>query len=282
MNNNIKYKIISCKIIPLVLYNNKILNFFTMKYKFTDTTKLFKYICINKYNLKNITCNNNKYLDFYTEKILNSVNILLTESNYSKYYTYLIYGLYNLNIENIIELLNLLSLDEYNKLINEDINEIFNCFTINNKNEYVQIKNKLLFLRNIIIPQITHRINIKNNSNDIKDIFNINILLKNNEKYDNKTIFLKTINNFEKILNINSNDYELLDRLYPLIETIEYNDIEYKNIYYVVLLKKNINNTLNLKKSLSLFNNNHLINNIKTFIIYNSRYFEKYYFNKFL
>lgn len=282
MNNNIKYKIISCKIVPLVLYNNKILNFFKMKYKFIDTTKLFKYICINKYNLKNITCNNNKYLDFYTEKILNSVNILLSDSNYSKYYTYLVYGLYNLNIENIIELLNLLSFDEYNKLLNEDINEIFNYFTINNKNEYVQIKNKLLFLRNIIIPQITHRIDIKNNSNDIKDIFNINILLKNNEKYDNKTIFLKTINNFEKILNINSNDYELLDRLYPLSETIEYNDIEYKNIYYIVLLKKNINNTINLKESLSLLNNNHLINNIKTFIIYNSRYFEKYYFNKFL
>ena len=97
------------------------------------------------------------------------------------------------------------------------------------------------------------------------------------------------------------NQYEILDRLYPLSENIKgSNGINYRHIYYIAILKPQFDelklsinseiqqmeigdvgyfNAENIKGMLRPYNTEKIdiINNIKLFLTYNTRYFEKFY-----
>ena len=260
-------------IIGIHLYNRKIYDFFLMKYKFPENIKQLKNICINKYNLKNIFCNNNKDLDFFTNKITNNINFFLVKKKYSSNYEYLVNGLYDLNIENIIVLINLLTKYEFNNIINKEFDVLYDELNILEKtNEYEKKKDKFLFFIKYILPLIHHRIKVSL-------IYNI-LEFPKSIRSNNESNLTCAIKEFEKLSGISSNDYDILDRLYPLVEYVyNNNNIQYKNIYYIALLK-NVTNVnmyamddtyLNIKSSFNI------LENIKTFLIYNSRYYEKYY-----
>lgn len=263
-------------IIAINLYNKKIYDFFIMKYKFPENIKQLKNICINKYNLKNITCNNNKELDFYTNKIIDNINFLLVKKKYSSNYIFLLRGIYDLNIENIISLLNLLSKKEFDNIINLDFDILIKeIYEITSDIEYNKIKDNFNFLKNIIIPQVMHKINISSDNNFLE----FPKTIRNN----NESNLTCAIKEFELTTGITNKDYDILDRLYPLSENIySNNNLQYKNIYYIALLKNT--NNLNLYNIKDIYNNMkssfNIIENIKTFLIYNSRYYEKYYYEK--
>ena len=272
--------IVSYGIIPFNIYNKNLYDFFISKYKFNNNTQL-KNICISKYNLKNIIANNNYYLDHYNNQIINNIKFLLIKKNYTCFYIYLIRGLYNIDIENIILLINSLTIEEYNKIINNDFDVLIDeICKIDNEILYENVKYKFNILKNYIIPQAAHKININKNFNITNGFYKKIIDISDNN--------LDTLSKkFKMITGLSNDDYDILDRLYPLIEyKFINNKVQYKNIYYIAIVKnKKLNNNINMNlysfdkildnSSESIIS---IIENIKTFLIYNTRYFEKYFY----
>ena len=282
------------------LSNKKIFDFFINKYKFPQNSQQLKNICINKYILKNISCNNRKDLDLFEDIIINNIEYLLVKRKQTYNYIYLIKGLYKIDLENIINSINLLTQYEYNKFITNDFDILWkdilgdNCFESNLLYDYLKAKEKYIFFKKYIFQQIQHKINIIYNDQEWE--------FPKGKKNNNESNIKCIKREFYEETGIDESKYEILDRLVPLIENIKgSNGINYKHIYYIALLKSNTQiETIKLN-----FNINHnfkigdiglysinkisnklrdynterkeIINNLKLFFIYNTRYFEKFY-----
>ena len=214
-------------------------------------------------------------------------------------YIHLIRGGYELNIEQIIKSINLLTFNEYNKLLTLPFEDLWkdiweeNALKFSLNNDFKQLKEQFNFLQKYIIPQIKHKIKI------IYDIPEWGF--PKGKRNNNESNIECAQREFEEETGISKDDYELLDRLYPLNENIKgSNGINYKHIYYIGILKPTFNSTkINLTNQhfeigdIGLYNINKLqtiirsynteridiINSIKLFLTYNTRYFEKFYNN---
>ena len=296
--------ITSYGIICINLNNPKIYNFFISKYKFPNNSYILKNICINKYIQKNITCNNRKDLDIFEKKISENTEYLIVRRKYTYNYIHIIRGLYDIDLENIIKSINLLTEIEYNNILTLDFDILWeniweNSILKNNSYDYKKAKDRFELLKTYIIPQINHKIKIIYNYPEWG--------LPKGKRNNNESNIECAQREFEEETGITSNDYELLDRLYPLIENIKgSNGINYKHVYYISILKPSFN-TLDIKieennnfseiGDIGLYNIDKIkdiirkynteridiLNNINIFLTYNTRYFEKFYYeNKLL
>ena len=292
--------IMSYGIICLKLKDIKLSEFFMNKYKFPNNNQILKNICISKYIQKNISCNNKKDLDIYEKKILSDVDILMVRRNHTFNYIYLIRGIYEIEIENIIKSINLLTQNEYQKIMNLSFEDLWYDIWGDDdlKIDFKKANEQFNLLRNHIIPLIEHRINIKY----IEPEWGFPKGKRNN--YNESNIDC-AIREFKEETGLSEDDYILLDRLYPLVENIVGSDgIQYRYIYYIALMKEdtiiqkvnnnsshhveigdiglyNINNSIKLLRDYNIDRNN-IINNIKLFLMYNNRYFERFYQEKSL
>lgn len=294
--------ILSYGIICINLNNKKIYDFFLSKYKFPDNIQQLKNICVNKYILKNVSCNNRKDLDIYENKILNTVEYLMVRRKFTYNYIYIIRGMYDLNLELIIKSINLLTKSEYQKIITLEFDVLWmdiwgdNGFKTTFLNEYNHAKEQMKFLKNFIIPQIQHKINV---------VFdNPEWGFPKGKRNNDETNLDCAKREFEEETGLTENNYILLDRLFPLVETIKgSNDVNYKHVYYIALFNKdmdinkikmdkikpnfeigdiglyNINNSIEVLRDYNL-ERKELINNLKLFFTYNTRYYEKFYHDK--
>ena len=295
--NNKCYKpITSYGIICINLNNKKLHDFFISKYTFPETAQQLKNICINKYIQKNISCNNKKDLDIYELKVLNLTNSLIVRRKYTYNFIHLIRGLYELEIETIIKSINLLTHIEYNYLINKTFDELWTEIN-GNMNIYDKAKEKFNILINYIIPQINNRINIVYNNPEWG--------FPKGKRNNNETNIECAKREFYEETGIRENNYIILDRLYPLIENMKgSNDLYYKHVYYIALfdlnfdmssikLDSNYNQTIeiggigifSLNETLKIlreynYERKNIINNLKLFLTYNTRYFEKFFHEK--
>lgn len=274
-------------------------NFFVSKYKFSNEIQN-KFICINKYNQKNICSNNRKDLELYEDKVINNIEYLVVRRKFSFNYVHLIRGQYDINIENIIRSINLLTKNEYDRILNLDFDILWKDVyrhKHNNTNfihDYIKAKEQFILLHDYIIPQVKDRINIK----FINPEWGFPKGRRNGIE-DNLTC---AIREFEEETALTKNDYILLDKLYPIIENINGSDgLQYKYIYYIALLDINYDiNKLGIDKNefqkfeisdIRFGNLNNIynilrendeerkkiLNEIKLFMIYNIRYYEKFY-----
>ena len=283
--------------------NKNMYDFFVTKYKFPENSQLLKNICVNKYIQKNISCNNRKDLDLYESKVTKNIEYLLVRRKQTYNYIHLIRGIYELDIENIIKSINLLTIVEYNKLISNTFDSLWediwgsNAFRPEFICDYLKAKDQFAFLKEFILPQIQHRIKIiytvpewgfpKGKRNNLES----NIECAKRE--------------FEEETGLNESNYEVLDRLYPLVENIKgSNGINYKHVYYIALFKNTLKTpTLKLGNNynqnfeigdIGLYNmdqtsnilrdynteRKEIINTLKLFFTYNTRYFERFYHEK--
>jgi len=208
----------------------------------------------------------------------------------------LIRGIYELEIESIIKSINLLTKEEYNFLITKPFDELWNNIH-GNKYAYAKAKEQFNLLIEYIIPQISHRINIIYNDPEWG--------FPKGKRNLNETNIECAKREFHEETGLDEDNYILLDRLYPLIENIKgSNDIYYKHVYYIALFKNNfdyskiqlgtdfiqnleigdiksytLNNVLKLVREYN-YERKTIINSIKLFLTYNTRYFEKFYHDK--
>jgi 8-oxo-dGTP pyrophosphatase MutT (NUDIX family) len=283
-------------IICLELNKKKLYNFFLSKYTFPDTAQQLKNICINKYIQKNISCNNKKDLDIYDTIVLNSIKSLIVRRNYTYNYIHLIKGLYELEIETIIKSINLLTVDEYINLTTKTFDELW--INVNgNNNLYEKSKEKFNILINHILPQVENKINITYNNPEWG--------FPKGKKNNNETNIECARREFYEETGLKDDNYIILDRLYPLIENIKgTNDIYYKHVYYIALFNENYDTTnikltnlnekfieigdigiYSLQDSLDMirdynYEKKNIINNLKLFLTYNARYYDKFYYEK--
>jgi len=283
--------------------DGKINDFFISKYKFPEDMELLKNICINKYIQKNINCNNRKDLDIYEDKVIDGLEYIIVRRKQTFNYIYLIRGIYNFEVEDIIKSINLITNEEYEKLITKTFDELWediwgeNAKKVDFMCDYDKAKEKFALLRDFIIPQITHRINITYKIPEWG--------FPKGRRIENETNIECAKREFIEETGLKEEDFILLDRLFPLIENIKgTNGINYKHVYYIALLKDNFN-TKNIKLNqnlnqqfeigdIGIFNmeqtcnilrkydveRKELLNNLKLFFIYNMRYFEKFYHEK--
>ena len=227
--------ITSYGIICLNLNNDNIYNFYISKYKFPNNTQQLKNICINKYIQKNISCNNRKDLDIYDNIIATTTETLLVRRMHTYNYIHLIRGIYELDLELIIRSINLLTKKEYTNLITKSFENLW--YDIWKKNEYTieyyKAEEQFNILKNYILPQIEYKLNV--------------VYLEpewgfpKGKRNNNETNLECAKREFEEETGLTSDKYEILDRLYPLIENITgSNDINYKHIYYIAILKPDI------------------------------------------
>jgi 8-oxo-dGTP pyrophosphatase MutT (NUDIX family) len=295
--------LISYGIICLKISNQKIINFLKSKYQTTEFTQQFKYICIYKYIQKNINCNNKTFLDLYMSKISNEVEYLLVRRKFTYNYIYLIRGIYTLEIENIINSINLLTHKEYNNILTMTFEELWydiwgsNIYKKEFINNFDKAKEQFDFFKEFILPQIKHKINI------IYDVPEWGF--PKGKRNDGETNLECAQREFEEETGIKSSDYNILTRLYPIVENVYgSNKINYRYIYYIAILNEdvNINNIKihdNTIQSFEIgdigFNNDNnieelfrnynkeridIIENLKLFMVYNTRYLEKFYHDK--
>ena len=158
-------------------------------------------------------------------------------------------------------------------------------------NNIFKAENKFIFFKDFILPQIQHRINI------IYEVPDWGLPKGKKNKLESNLECAQR--EFEEETGLNNSNYEILDRLYPLVELFKGSDgLDYKHIYYIALLKdiptqynitKNseigetglykMNDSLQMIRNYSIDRKN-IINTLKCFFIYNMRYFEKFYHNK--
>jgi 8-oxo-dGTP pyrophosphatase MutT (NUDIX family) len=283
--------------------NKNMYDFFVSKYKFPENSQLLKNICVNKYIQKNISCNNRKDLDLYDNKVSKNIELLMVRRKQTYNYIHLIRGIYELEIENIIRSINLLTNTEYTKLTTNTFDELWediwgsNAFKPEFIYDYLKAKEQFHFFKEYLLPQINYRINItykvpewgfpKGKRNNLESNFDC------------------AKREFEEETGLNESNYELLDRLYPLVENIKgSNGINYKHVYYVALLKNtpkipnikignnsnqnfeigdigsfNIDHTLHILRDYNI-ERKEIINILKLFFTYNTRYFERFYHEK--
>ena len=210
--------------------------------------------------------------------------------------------MYDLNLEMIVKSINLLTKSEYEKIMSSEFDELWadiwgkNGFKTNFINEYNHAKEQMRFLKNYIIPQIQHKINITFEKPEWG--------FPKGKRNNDETNLECAKREFEEETGLSEENYVLLDRLYPLVENIKgSNGINYKHVYYIALFNKNVNfDNIKLDKvksnyeigDLGLYNINNsmeilrdynierkeLINNLKLFFTYNTRYYEKFYHNR--
>jgi ADP-ribose pyrophosphatase YjhB (NUDIX family) len=288
-------------IICMNLNNKKIYDFFVSKYKFPPNNQQLKNICINKYIQKNISCNNKKDLDLFENKIVKTTEYLMVRRKYSYDYIHIIRGLYDMNIENLIKSINLLTKREYSNILNSSFDELWeeiwqiNAYKLEFRNEYNRAKDQYMYFKTYILPQIQHKINI---------VYTIPEWGFPKGKRDNNETNLEcAVREFEEETGLDKTEYIILDRLYPLIEYIKgSNGIEYKHVYFIGLFNNNFDTkTINKKTKnihqqfeigdIGVYNSDQIndivrsydtekkdiINTIKIYLTYNTRYFEKFY-----
>jgi len=305
------YGIICLNLNNIDLVNSKknIHEFYISKYRFPYDVQMLKNICINKYIKKNVSCNNRKDLDIYETKVSESIEYLIVRRRLTYNYIYLIRGLYDLEIENIIKSINLLTKDEYNKLITYDFDMLWkDIWEINDNSsisisktyksgflhEYKHAKEQFIFFHKYILPQIKHKINIQFTFPEWG--------FPKGKRNNSESNIECAIREFEEETGLTSSDYILLDRLFPLIENIKgSNGINYKHVYYIAILNSDYDlsrissNNNSYQKfeigDIGLFNIDEtirkmriydiekieIINKLKLFNVYNTRYFDKFY-----
>jgi len=291
--------ILSYGIVCLNFNNVDIDNFCISKYKFPDNIQQLKNICTLKYIQKNISCNNNKDLELYEDKIENSIEVIMVRTKKTYNYIYLIRGLYTVDLENIIQSINLLTKQEYENILTKDFSELWWELS-NNIIDYNNAKEQFNLLITYIIPQIQHRINIKYDYPEWE--------FPKGTRTNNETNLECAIRNFKEETGLKCDKYTILDRLYPLTEIKQGLDgINYKHIYYIAVLNNNLSKidlTFNNIIKNNIIKNNieniqlysignsllnireynivrlELIKNLKLFLIYNIRYLEKFYNQK--
>jgi 8-oxo-dGTP pyrophosphatase MutT (NUDIX family) len=291
--------------------NKKIHDFFVSKYKFPDNAQMLKNICINKYIQKNISCNNRKDLDLYETKVSKSIEYLIVRRRQTYNYIHLIRGLYDIDLENIIKSINLLTKEEYTKLVTNDFDTLWkdiwdltetpyaklNSHKPEFMHDYIKGKEQFTFLRKFILPQIQHKINVKYNVPEWG--------FPKGKRNNTETNIECAIREFEEETGLVETDYVILDRLFPLVENIRgSNGINYKHVYYIAILNDNLdlskiklNNNLDQKfeiGDIGLYNmedttnkmrsynteRKDIINTLKLFFTYNTRYFDRFYHEK--
>ena len=294
--------IMSFGIICLKLKDIKLSDFFINKYKFPNNNQILKNICISKYIQKNISCNNKKDLDIYEKKTLSDIDILMVRRNYTFNYIYLIRGIYDIEIENIIKCINLLTQSEYEKIMNLSFEELWydiwrdDGLKSDFDSDFKKASEQFNLLRNHIIPLIDDRIEIKYTEPEWG--------FPKGKRNSNETNLDCAIREFKEETGLSEDNYIILDRLFPLIENVVgSNGVRYRYIYYVALMKEDtlitevdntnsphhieigdiglysINNSIELLRDYNTDRSN-IINNIKLFLMYNSRYFERFYHMK--
>ena len=269
--------------------DEKINDFFISKYKFPIDIQTLKNICILKYIQKNINCNNKKDLEIYEEKVNTHINIIMMKQKFTPNFINLIKGQYNIELEYIIKLFNTITQNEYNNILTKEFDELWeNIGNTIDGFEYNKSKEHYKLLSNYILPQIKHKINIIND--------NVEWEFPKGKRLNNETNLECSQREFEKNIKLLEHEYIILDRIYPIIETVKGIDgIEYKYIYYIALLNKNITiqnnnelgeiNSKSLNSVITLFKNyttekNEILNNLLLFFMYNIRYLEKFYHEK--
>jgi len=307
--------ITSYGIICLNLNNDKIYNFYISKYKFPNNTQQLKNICINKYIQKNISCNNRKDLDIYDNIIATKTETLLVRRMHTYNYIHLIRGIYELDLELIIKSINLLTKKEYINLMTESFDNLW--YDIWKKKEYTteyyKAQEQFNILRNYILPQIQYKLNIVYSEPEWG--------FPKGKRNNNESNLECAKREFEEETGLTNDKYEILDRLYPLIENVTgSNDINYKHIYYIAILKPNIiykteiqcQHLKTLQESNLIFDNfseiknnfeigdiglysientldilreynverKEILNKLRLFFTYNTRYYEKFYHDK--
>lgn len=281
--------------------NKKIYDFFISKYKFPINNQQLKNICINKYIQKNIGCNNKKDLDLFENKIIKTTEYLMVRRKHTYDYIHIVRGIYDINIENLIKSINLLTKIEYNNILNNSFDELWediwqiNAYKLEFRNEYNRAKEQFIFFKTYILPQIQHKINI---------VYNVPEWgFPKGKRNNNETNLECATREFEEESGLEKSDYVILDRLFPLIEYIKgSNGIEYKHVYYIGLFNNNFDTkTINKKAKnihqqyeigdIGIYNSEQIneiirsydiekkdiINTIKLYLTYNTRYFEKFY-----
>ena len=133
---------------------------------------------------------------------------------------------------------------EYQALRTKDFDELWKEIWSNSTDdksvehnlEYYRAKEQFTILKEYILPQIAHRINITYNVPEWG--------FPKGKRNGGESNLECAIREFEEESGLEESDYIVLDRLYPLIENITgSNGVNYKHVYYIGLLNPDLNKT---------------------------------------
>ena len=282
-------------------FNNELIkNFFINKYTNNNNYNNYKYVKINDYLDKNYIANKKKDdIKIYYDEVIKNLDFCMIRRKYTVNYIQLLRGQYDeLAIDKLILLLSRLTDEELNKIKTKEFEELWNDLwmssTKSNKiqNEYNIAKNKFDFLKKYL----------NNILNKIKTNYkNPEWEFPKGRRNDNENNIDCALREFEEETGIKKDNIIILDKINPVIENINgLNDKKYKITYYIGILKddnidikldeNNIYHKIEISdikflnyyetnKNIRIFHEDRLfiVNYIINFIMFNLRYYDKYY-----
>jgi 8-oxo-dGTP pyrophosphatase MutT (NUDIX family) len=177
--------------------------------------------------------------------LFNSDNeIVMIEKRDSISYIEFIRGKYTVdNIDYIQLLINRMSALEQEKLITLSFDNLWNniWYSSNNNKEYEKSENKYnQLINNNILKKCINKSDKRYKYNEWE--------IPKGRRNLNESNKCCAIREFEEETNVTINDYNIYDNIMPFEESYTgSNNINYKNVYYIALLKNNIN--LNINKN---------------------------------
>ena len=281
-------------------FNNDLIKyFFINKYSNINNNK-FKYIKINDYLDKNFIANNKKDdIKLYYDEVIKNIDFCMIRRKYTVNYIQLLRGQYHeLEIDKLVLLLSRLTDEELHKIKTKEFDELWRDLWIssikNNKiqNEYLIAKERFDFVKKYL-NNILNK--IKNNYDNPEWEF------PKGRRNDNENNIDCALREFEEETGIDRNKITILNKINPIIENINgSNDKKYKITYYMGILnnddidikinENNIYHKIEIGdiKFLNYYETNkhireyhedkiNIINSIINFIMFNLRYYDKYY-----
>jgi ADP-ribose pyrophosphatase YjhB (NUDIX family) len=281
-------------------YSNEIIkNFFLDTYS-SKVNEFNKKKDIDQYLIRNYNNNKKKEdINDYYNAVVKNIDFCMIQRKYTVNYIQLIRGQYNeLEIDDLRLLFSRLTKEELTRVRTVQFDELWqDLWEKKSSNtdflsEYHISKEKFLFINNFL----------KNFINDIESLYeHPEWEFPKGRRNDNESDFDCAIREFEEETGINKNNIHILDKLNPIIEDITgSNNKKYKMTYFIGIL---INDDIEIKlddtnifhkievSDIKFLSHNeayknirdfhiekiNIINSLIDFILYNIRYYDKFY-----
>ena len=281
-------------------FNNELIKYFFINKYTNNNNNNYKHIKIDEYLDKNYIVNKKKDdIKMYYDEVIKNLDFCMIRRKYTVNYIQLLRGQYDeLAIDKLVLLLSRLTDEELYKIKTKEFSELWNDLWMSSiksnkiQNEFNMAKYKFDFIKKYL-NNILDKIKTHYNNPEWE--------FPKGRRNDNENNIDCALREFEEETGIKKNDITILDKINPIIENINgLNDKKYKITYYIgVLNNENIDikldenniyhkieisdikffNYYETNKNIRKFHEDKIfiVNSINNFIMYNLRYYDKYY-----